>query len=98
MRDGVAHSEIHAPNGVLQLQLDFHEPVVQYVHSLLHEKNGRKYNTAATPCNDEHCWTISVTGHSLGGGIATVVGSTFGIPVIDCAVSCAIVLSSLIYI
>jgi len=65
-------------------KLDFHAPVVHYVHSLLHGQNeqcaGRKYNTADSPCDGDDCWTISVTGHSLGGGIATVVGSTFGIP------------------
>ena len=54
------------------------------MHDLLHGPGPmREY------CDDSEaggdCWTISVTGHSLGGGIATVVGATLNISVGDLA-------------
>ena len=60
------------------MQLDFYEPVVHYVNELItkDETKHRKYN-----CTGDECWTISVAGHSLGGGIASIVGSTLGISV-----------------
>ena len=33
------------------------------------------------PCEGDDYWTISVAGHSLGGGIASIVGSTLGLSV-----------------
>ena len=67
---------------MLLLQLNAYEPVVRYVHELITNKDETrpKYTKTAT-CENNNCWTISVTGHSLGGGIATIVGSTLGIPV-----------------
>lgn len=66
-------------------QLDAHIPVVNYVHDLLHDNPSTTQNYVLGYFQSEHSedsrdWTISVTGHSLGGGIATVVGSTLGIP------------------
>ena len=69
---------------VFQLQLDFHDPVVKYVREIANGSAGRKYRTRTRKCTGDDCWTISVTGHSLGGGIATIVGSTLGIAVIRC--------------
>ena len=79
----------------LKLQLDVYKPVVKYVYELLHNKTkGRRYRVSNAICSgkdgncwkvncsdDDDCWTISITGHSLGGGIATIVGSTLGIKV-----------------
>lgn len=87
-------------------QLDAYKPVVKYVHDLLHnDTRTRKYRGHHPDCKkemgeDDDCWTMSVTGHSLGGGIATVVGSTLGIPVIDCGwfMCCVVVLRDLMCI
>ena len=70
-------------HAVYQLQLDLYDPVVRYVHSLLHNNNtgSRNYATDASSCRSDGCWSMSVTGHSLGGGIASIVGSTLDIPV-----------------
>ena len=85
----VADSEIHDPNHVLQLQLDYYQTVVRYVHELLNNKDPARtvYRKHGDCTSDDDCWTMSVTGHSLGGGMASIVGATVGIPVIDC-VSC----------
>ena len=65
------------------MQLDAYEPVVRYVHSILRDgKNGRKYKTGPAMSRSGDAWTMSITGHSLGGGISTIVGSTLSIPVI----------------
>merc|ERR1712224_400217 len=62
-------------------QLDLFEPVVRYVHDLLHNNTGsRKYATDTSLCRSDGCWSMSIAGHSLGGGIASIVGSTLGIP------------------
>ena len=80
------YSEIHDPNHVLQLQLDYYQTVVRYVHELLNNKDPARTvyrSKVGTNCtSDDDCWTISVTGHSLGGGIANIVASTLGIPVL----------------
>ena len=68
---------------MLHVQLDAYVPVVKYVHSLINQGE-QKYLTGPDTCTSDKCWTISVTGHSLGGGIATIVGTTLGIPVIYC--------------
>merc|ERR1711934_1206777 len=40
----------------------------------------RDYRTASSSCsNPDNCWTMTVTGHSLGGGLASIVGTTLGI-------------------
>ena len=44
--------------------LDYYETVTRYAYKIRKENPG---------------WKIAVTGHSLGGGIATIVGSTLGI-------------------
>ena len=68
---------------VFRLQTDAHEPVVKSVQKLLKDKQ-RTYVTGKADCvGKADCWTISVTGHSLGGFIATIVGSTLGINVKD---------------
>ena len=91
------------PNGttlmqcsIEKLQLDFYKPVVKYVHGLLYDngnegnKDKRKYRWSEHRCseNDDDCWTISITGHSLGGGISSIVGSTLGIPVMEIVLLC----------
>ena len=70
-------------NALFQLQLDLYEPVVRYVHDLLHNKDAGSHNyaTDTSSCRRDGCWSMSITGHSLGGGIASIVGSTLGIPV-----------------
>merc|ERR1719472_699558 len=62
-------------------KLDFYVPVVRYVHELItkDEIKHRKYTTGQDACGGDECWTISLAGHSLGGGIASIVGSTLGI-------------------
>ena len=70
---------------VLQLQLHAYKPVIYDVQRLLNKTTtNRTYLTGGnTDCKGtEDCWTISVTGHSLGGFIAEIVGSTLGINVI----------------
>ena len=72
---------------MLELQLDAYKFVVEYIDDLLNnETHTRKYihrnKMGQSPDDDE--WTMSVTGHSLGGGIATIVGATLRIPVIVC--------------
>ena len=66
------------------LQLDVYEPVIRYVHEILTNKSSDrsyKHNNKYTNWYAGDNWTMSVTGHSLGGAIATIVGSTLGIPV-----------------
>ena len=46
--------------------LDFHRNIVRYVH--------------CTHAQLPQGWQMAVTGHSLGGGLATIVGTTLGIP------------------
>ena len=48
------------------VELDYHETVVRYV-------------TAVKSKADAEGWKLAVTGHSLGGGISTIVGATLGI-------------------
>jgi len=63
-------------------RLDFYAPVVQYVHEVIttDQTNGYTYITGHDACPEgKDCWTISVAGHSLGGGIASIVGATLGV-------------------
>merc|ERR1712010_344676 len=63
-------------------RLDFYAPVVQYVHEVIttDQTNGHTYVTGEEACpKGKDCWTISVTGHSLGGGIASIAGATLGV-------------------
>ena len=70
---------------VRYLQLNAYKPVIRDVEKLLNGKTNRTYVKSKADCEGaDDCWTISVTGHSLGGFIATIVGSTLGINVIDC--------------
>jgi hypothetical protein len=55
---------------VENVELDFHEVVVKY--TVLSQNNLKKEHA-----NNE--WNLAITGHSLGGGISTIVGSTVGI-------------------
>eukprot|EP01052_Picozoa_sp_SAG31_P000663 SAG31_NODE_19_length_35031_cov_42.510707_14_plen_180_part_00 len=65
---GVALKQLCLPIAVVQaiesVELDYYESVVRYIHKLLPLSPG---------------WRIIVTGHSLGGGIATIAGATLGI-------------------
>ena len=45
-----------------------------------------QYTTGQDACGGDECWTISLAGHSLGGGIASIVGSTLGISVSNVAI------------
>ena len=63
------------------LQLDAYKPIVRYVHELLNNKTRRDYVTDSEGCSGDDCWTMSVTGHSLGGCLALIVGTTLEIPV-----------------
>lgn len=48
------------------VEIDYHETVVRYIYKLQQQ-------------TEDDGWTIAVTGHSLGGGISTIVGATMGI-------------------
>ena len=50
---------------VENVELDFHEAVVKYAFK--------------TRSNLKNGWNLAITGHSLGGGISTIVGATLGI-------------------
>ena len=63
------------------MQLDFYVPVVKYVNELITKDETKHRKYTAGDCKGDECWTISVTGHSLGGGIASIVGATLGISV-----------------
>lgn len=73
--------EIQTTFVIDESKLDFYAPVVKYVHEVITEDQTahRKYTTPQLPCAGDDCWTISVAGHSLGGGIASIVGATLGV-------------------
>ena len=48
--------------------LDFHENIIRYIHCIQEKMPPG--------------WSIAVTGHSLGGGLAAIVGSTLNIPTV----------------
>ena len=78
------------------LQLNAYVPIVRYVHELLNNKTRRDYVTDSEGCSGDECWTMSVTGHSLGGCLALIVGTTLEIPVnmfLRHFLSCLILLS-----
>ena len=81
----VVDSEVVARTLCVQLQLDAYQPVVRYGYELLNneDQNRPSYRTGLS-CDKSgtDCWTLSVTGHSLGGGMASIVGTSLAIPVI----------------
>jgi len=70
---------VHEHMTIEEGKLDAYAPVVKYVRDIVNGSD-HEYRTHKNNCLGVDCWTISVTGHSLGGGIATIVGSTLGIP------------------